>query len=188
MRVLIVSDGPSSAALDPCTPRDITIGVNAAATRIACEWWCVGDAQTILRHSVEDAPRVIGRPAIASFSNMIDDVGRVQPDVLSHRELLHWEMLRDALQPPQEWDTYSGPASLVLATWVVSGHADASIEVHGVDMTGDRDAIGVPNQRFNTARWTRERRIWSSVLAWVRDRGITVDWTSEMAQAEAVHA
>lgn len=179
MRAVLLSSGPSLAAFDDSTARDVTIAVNRAACRFACDWWSAGDSQTIRRHCADGPDFVIGTPKILTMSSMMDEVKRSHPDIVARHEWLTWEQMRDAIGPPEGWAQWSAPLGLLLCVHL----GVSSVDVHGVDMAGDSDFTGERIARFSECRWRRERENWTMILRWVRRRGVAVNWTTERAVA-----
>jgi len=171
MLVSLLSCGPSLCAFDDARRGDLVIGVNGAACRHACDWWSIGDDQTILRHSLDADEPVVGRPHVSTMSPSMHRIKESYPAVHANRDWITWEQLRDSVSAPQSgWDQWSAPAALVLAV-----HLGATtIAVFGVDMIGSADFAGRDHKRFNEHRWVRERRSWDSALTLCGAAGVTV--------------
>lgn len=178
MRVALLSSGPSLNHFDPSVSYDMRIGVNQAACAHACDWWSAGDEQTIFRHLLE-GPLVKGDPSICTMTPASDRIRDRCPD--RQFRIIRWEQLRDAQNPPQQWDTWSCTAALVLAV-----HLGATcIDVHGVDMSGPSDFTGASYSRFHANRWKRERPVWETLVSWARGRGVRVHWPQESRVVQA---
>ena len=145
---------------------DVRIGVNRAVEHFPCDWWSVGDWQAITGHAINRLVP-LGDPQIYTLDSSIESM-----DLRSLRiakPLAGWKATCGHLAPPTRWATWSSTAAVVLAK-----HLGAtSLDVYGVDMTGNID-IGGAVGSANGDRWNRERPAWESVVNWIRLQGVNV--------------
>lgn len=168
---VLLSSGPSLLGYTPEQGRGrLVVGVNRAATRHACDWWVAGDDQTIVRHRHGGPEPVVGTPSVSTMLPSLDAVERCHRELHQRHQWLHWQVLRDELHPPENWDGWSCTAAVALCV-----HLGANdIETFGVDMAGTSDFAGDQHCRFSENRWKREREVWRRVVDWAGARGVRV--------------
>jgi hypothetical protein len=149
-RVAIACPGPSLLHTwqepDVCDP---VLAINGAAALVACDWWCVGDAEVLSWY-----PQVI--PLIGVYHQ---DTWwrRFRRDLIACHEM-HWDEIR--CEPPHHGSHWSTtlPAAIALAARLGATHVD----LYGCDWSGGDYAPGVIARDgpadSRQDRWKRERR------------------------------
>jgi sugar phosphate isomerase/epimerase len=166
MRVAILSAGPSlRQTFDPDARTDLRIGVNAAATLFACDWWSCGDGCNFYEL------RPIGTPHLFTVTD--SDAWLKRTEEVKARFASHhvetWGPVGSALNAPDGATTWSITAALMLAVHL----GGKSVDVYGHDMVGTVDAAG-RNIPARAGNYGRMREHWQSVREWAERRGVTV--------------
>lgn len=176
MRIAILAPGLSLTRYSPGLAFDLVIGVNIAACVHRCDWWCAGDWQVV------HEKKPIGLPHVCTLEASFDWLYHNRPDLIPPecpRQLVTWMHLRNTYSPPDGFDNYSGPTSLVLAA-----HLGArEIVTFGMDMAGGKYFDGSTNDNCTETRWTVERPLVARVIAWLASRGVRVTHGNDDANA-----
>lgn len=159
MQICILCPGPSLADLTTPPTADLTIGVNRAVLKFACDWWAALDYQTFTRDTPLGNPRLFTR---AEYRHKTARTGIDAEDLfgLLPREKVNWPL-------------YTSTASLLLAAYLGA----KQIDVYGADWTlnsGDFDGVTPGDSRRNEHRWAVEMVIWSRLTNWLDEHGTTV--------------
>lgn len=178
-KAVLLSAGPSLAAYKPRGDGALVFAVNRVAAFHACDYWIAGDEQTIRRHCIDGPEFVIGTPCICTLDPSVGWAERTDKALADRHRWLTWEALRDATNPPDEWCNFSAPIAFMLAVHL----GIELLDVHGVDMAGDRDFRGDTHHRFRDNRWERERRNWDLLYRWAIRLGVAVRIHDEAAVA-----
>jgi hypothetical protein len=134
----------------------VSIAVNRAAVRFACDWWVALDFQTLLRELPVGNPQLLTRqayrPKYADRSG-IDIESLCAPD-------------------SNLFGQFSATAALVLSHHLGAG----SIDVYGADWTAEADFDGCTpaGSCRDESRWLNERRIWDAICKWLHVRNVSV--------------
>jgi len=153
MTAAILCPGPSLAALESIPVCDVSIAVNRAALRFACDWWAALDAPFIRTH------RPLGKPFLFTRRE-----NRIEAAVY----------FEDVYPFPNAAGSYfTLPGALSLAA-----HLGATrIDVYGCDWAvGQPDFDGgQPDDANRTAdRFRREREHFGRMQDWLNRQGIEV--------------
>lgn len=156
MQAAILCPGPSLSRLVSVPACDVSIAVNRAAMRFACDWWAVLDAPLI----TAIGERIQGRPSL--FTRRENK--RIGP-----------VSFEDVYPFPNAASSYfTLPGAIALAV-----HLGAtSIDIYGCDWAigqdgiGDRAGIAADH---SPARFAREVQHFEQVKAWAAGKGIEVN-------------
>lgn len=203
-------------ALDAMGPWNAIIGVNRVPARFACSDWCFGDA--VAFDDVQAAGGAKRRdgvlPDVFTIASTRDDLERDVPggpesagflSAEAQRERAHrfrghvvratWNSVDAQFQPPRDpgtgigWDTYSGPAALVLATVLCMGlNEPHEVVVFGMDMAGKADFDGRVQGHRGDDRWRWERRVVRQVTDWAARHRVAFSWPAKFNAAVGVAA
>jgi hypothetical protein len=153
MTAAILCPGPSLANLEVIPACDVSIAVNRAALRFACDWWAALDAPFVR------ANRPLGSPLLFTRrENRIDAA-------------VYFEDVYPFPNQAQSYFTFPGALSL-------AAHLGATrIDVYGCDWAvGQPDFDGRQPDEANrsAARFAREREHFDQLTHWLNAKGIEV--------------
>lgn len=160
MQIGILCPGPSLASIDSLPTCDLSIAVNRAALRFACDWWAALDSQTFTR----DESSIKGDPKLFTRAEYRHKTKRGGMDL----EELDGLLPRNRINYP----LFTLPSSMVLAAWLGA----KAIDIYGCDWTNapDFDGIKPSDSRRNEHRWSAESVLFGRVQDWLLGLGITV--------------
>lgn len=170
MKAALLCPGPSLATYQPAGA-DLTVGVNRAATRFACDAWVCGDPPLIQ----QVGEQVTGLPLLITSVDghqVYRDFPRDFGKPLWRGECLCWTAAMEFCPHEYNWVMFSATAALVYC-----GFCGATgVDVYGADWSGTADFDGVQaGKNRSEERWKLERGIWRAIVGWMGERGITVN-------------
>ena len=165
--IALVSNGPSAVKFDDARGvYDCVIGVNLAATKWQCDWWCFSDFQMFEKA----IPK--GTPAIFTKRAVVQKI-RENPVLAKRFEQRNGLLLHEDIRRAKAdicvsmWNVWSGCAALGL----VWHFKPKRVDVYGVDLGGIDDFTGNENSRDRTPwRWNEEKKIWNRMVDVLVDR------------------
>ena len=185
MHATILSAGPhlleTYRPLERVSPRAVRIAVNAAAAKVACDYWCCGDGQTFARIDPVASPDPMTLFTITDSDSWFHSRAEVRRRFEAHQRggdqpggLRLWGPVARDLGAPGAATAWSITAALLLA--VRLGARD--VEVHGHYHEGDDPGNITDCAGFALAKRldTRPRVLadWQTMRRWAHDRGIRV--------------
>ncbi len=166
MRAIVLSPGPSlqNYTSQPC---DLLIGVNRAATKVACQVWTCGDSPLVEKI----AHQVLGSPLLVSYGVSLDTL---RDHKFTWRgESTSWSPIAESWLHTSivNWPWCSFTSAIVYAAF----KGATEIDVFGADWSGTADFDGVQaGKNRSEDRWREERGIFGALQIVLRQRGCEV--------------
>lgn len=161
----VLCPGPSLASYRGDGAPALTIGINRAALRFACDWWAACDYPMIR----DKAAQVAGNPGLLSKRQTVADL---RPPRLARFPAIAY--VEDLAGPDGiPWRDKTLTCAMVSA----AACGATRIELHGCDWAADApDWDGVQAGEDRSAhRFAREREDVGALVAWLAERGVAVE-------------
>lgn len=170
MRTALLSAGPSLVkSYDASQPYDLVVGVNTAAALYDCDWWSVADAHRFYEITPKNNPSVFTIGPERDKILASDQAAR-----LKSTNVTDWNTVKESVGligtkvPMPNWSCTS---ALMLCKYLGA----TSVDVYGVDLSGERDVTGEKTHHRNADRWKKELVEWDWLVEWMREAGVEVE-------------
>lgn len=160
MKAVILCPGPSLARLIELPPCDISIAINRAALKFACQWWASLD-YPMLR---DNQAKILGNPQLLTRRQTYLDL---------HKRLGRFAEIRIV----EDMADAAGYVKTLPCAMVFAHTLGAKrIDLYGVDWQGDCDFDGVKaGENRSEERWRLERLEVTGLMEWLAGKGVEVN-------------
>jgi hypothetical protein len=163
----VLCPGPSLEEFEPAGEHaayDLTIGVNRAAGRFACDLWVALDARTFLKTAVR------GRPIIVAAADQFSLMKRMDARAGAHGCLVPLDF------GPRIHHVIWHSKGLTVACMMAWAAGARFIDCYGVDWSGTADWDGHtdPKNQRTPERWEAERALFTATCGWLESQGTVV--------------